>query len=363
MNYGGFSWRRLLGISAFKSRVSRKIGIPLTASGRRRKLGASVFNVAGTAAGTVAVAAIAATKQRKPAAPPKPSSSNGVHFFEVKGVTHNNDDGTSRIAAQQLCSIGETVKLVADPSNEHDRNAIRVVLLTGQQIGFISARQAARFQGKLQLLTATVFSRVKDEWGNETVKLRVTEQGHNAVKGLSSSDPVLVLQTEAIETGKKEGWKSTLIYFEDPDGKLYQVVLSEHTELIRRTLQEGLTRVGFIGAQDAPKGIKFGLALDESFSVTGTVAKRFMVNARDWIATRSKEVCIQNGVPAAVVHDIELSKTFTDASKSDTRLGFAIVAVLLFFVLLLIYQPWWVAAAIAALGYLVWRQETSKRKG
>jgi hypothetical protein len=39
MNLGGFSWKRLLGISAAKSRLSRKIGIPLTRSGRQRKLG------------------------------------------------------------------------------------------------------------------------------------------------------------------------------------------------------------------------------------------------------------------------------------------------------------------------------------
>ncbi len=41
MNRGGFSWKRLLGVSAAKSRVSRKIGIPLTRSGRQRKLGAA----------------------------------------------------------------------------------------------------------------------------------------------------------------------------------------------------------------------------------------------------------------------------------------------------------------------------------
>lgn len=41
MNRGGFSWKRLLGISAAKSRLSRQIGIPLTRSGRQRKLGAA----------------------------------------------------------------------------------------------------------------------------------------------------------------------------------------------------------------------------------------------------------------------------------------------------------------------------------
>lgn len=39
MNLGGFSWKRLVGISAAKSRLSRTIGIPLTKSGRQRKIG------------------------------------------------------------------------------------------------------------------------------------------------------------------------------------------------------------------------------------------------------------------------------------------------------------------------------------
>ncbi len=39
MNRGGFSWNRLLGISQAKSKISRSIGIPLTKSGRQRKIG------------------------------------------------------------------------------------------------------------------------------------------------------------------------------------------------------------------------------------------------------------------------------------------------------------------------------------
>ncbi|MEX0702298.1 MAG: hypothetical protein WD069_09405 [Planctomycetales bacterium] len=38
--YGfSFSWKRALGISAAKGRLSRKLGIPLTRSGRQRKMG------------------------------------------------------------------------------------------------------------------------------------------------------------------------------------------------------------------------------------------------------------------------------------------------------------------------------------
>lgn len=41
MNRGGFSWKRFLGISRMKSRVSRQIGVPLTRTGRQRKVGAA----------------------------------------------------------------------------------------------------------------------------------------------------------------------------------------------------------------------------------------------------------------------------------------------------------------------------------
>jgi hypothetical protein len=39
VGFGGFSWRRALGLSAAKARLSRRIGIPLTKGGRQRKLG------------------------------------------------------------------------------------------------------------------------------------------------------------------------------------------------------------------------------------------------------------------------------------------------------------------------------------
>lgn len=34
-----FSWKRALGITALKRKISRKTGIPLTRSGRRQKIG------------------------------------------------------------------------------------------------------------------------------------------------------------------------------------------------------------------------------------------------------------------------------------------------------------------------------------
>jgi len=53
--YGfSFSWRRAAGISGAKARLSRQIGIPLTQSGRERKLG----RMTGHAIGWIGVAVL-----------------------------------------------------------------------------------------------------------------------------------------------------------------------------------------------------------------------------------------------------------------------------------------------------------------
>ena len=46
--YGfSFSWKRALGISAAKGKVSRTIGIPLTRSGIERKVGRYILKIFG----------------------------------------------------------------------------------------------------------------------------------------------------------------------------------------------------------------------------------------------------------------------------------------------------------------------------
>ena len=62
--YGmSFSWRRASGLSTAKGRLSRAIGVPLTRSGRERKLGltmgcAVALCMLGAAGATVAIAAV-----------------------------------------------------------------------------------------------------------------------------------------------------------------------------------------------------------------------------------------------------------------------------------------------------------------
>ena len=42
-----FSWRRAIGVSALKGKISRQIGVPLTRSGRERKVGRIVLGLLG----------------------------------------------------------------------------------------------------------------------------------------------------------------------------------------------------------------------------------------------------------------------------------------------------------------------------
>ncbi len=59
MNKGGFSWKRLIGVTRVKQNISRKIGIPLSRSGRQRKLGAAMGCITLVASAGVIVALIA----------------------------------------------------------------------------------------------------------------------------------------------------------------------------------------------------------------------------------------------------------------------------------------------------------------
>ena len=42
-----FSWKRLVGITRVKQKISRKIGIPLTKQGRQRKVGRAILRIFG----------------------------------------------------------------------------------------------------------------------------------------------------------------------------------------------------------------------------------------------------------------------------------------------------------------------------
>ena len=55
----------------------------------------------------------------------------------MRGERFANNDGSSRQDIIRTLRAGTPVQLVADPTNPHDRHAVKVLTPTGQQIGFL----------------------------------------------------------------------------------------------------------------------------------------------------------------------------------------------------------------------------------
>ena len=58
-------------------------------------------------------------------------------FFEkVHGITHKNEDGSSRQDIIRQCWVGEELVLVPEPTNRYDPNAVKICRKNGQQLGY-----------------------------------------------------------------------------------------------------------------------------------------------------------------------------------------------------------------------------------
>lgn len=59
-----FSWRRAVGLSSLQGKVSRKIGVPLSRSGRQRKMGRIAFKLVLFLLAVIAALAVALWAKR-----------------------------------------------------------------------------------------------------------------------------------------------------------------------------------------------------------------------------------------------------------------------------------------------------------
>ncbi|MEO1496839.1 MAG: HIRAN domain-containing protein [Planctomycetota bacterium] len=60
------------------------------------------------------------------------------HFYaKIAGVSHDNQDGSSRQSIIRLCEVGEQLRLDHDEGNEHDRFAVKLIRSTGEQVGYL----------------------------------------------------------------------------------------------------------------------------------------------------------------------------------------------------------------------------------
>jgi len=68
------------------------------------------------------------------------------HFFlQVHGIYHHNRDGSDRQHVIRSCHVGELLKLVAEPDNPYDENAVKVCRENGDQLGYLDSVNAMRF--------------------------------------------------------------------------------------------------------------------------------------------------------------------------------------------------------------------------
>jgi|SRR5271157_1153914 len=86
-------------------------------------------------------------------------------YAKIHGVTHRNDDGTSRQAALRKCWPGERLLFIREPGNRFDSNAIRICREDGKQLGYVSADVAARNLAEQMDAGATVTAEISELTG------------------------------------------------------------------------------------------------------------------------------------------------------------------------------------------------------
>lgn len=66
---------------------------------------------------------------------------------KVAGITHFNQNGTSRQSIIEDCALGEEIVLIREPDNSYDPRAVKVCLKRGPQIGYLKADVLGNDQG------------------------------------------------------------------------------------------------------------------------------------------------------------------------------------------------------------------------
>jgi len=135
--YGfSFSWKRALGISAFRGKIARATGIPTTKSGLQRKLGRSALGIgAGIATGAVAATVANQTINSHPTSQPQTKKKTscltiglgvlaviagiavcGSLLSQVSGGGNSTSTPTNRMQAQVLNSTSKQIPTLTKTS-------------------------------------------------------------------------------------------------------------------------------------------------------------------------------------------------------------------------------------------------------
>jgi hypothetical protein len=108
----------------------------------------------------------------------------------LAGPSYNNRDGTSRQQIISRCSAGELLRLVAEDDNPVDSNAVAVIRLNGEQLGYLHCEDAAEVREGWQngWAYAAVISKILSD-GIRGHRLGV---GLSLVYARSTTEPAIV---------------------------------------------------------------------------------------------------------------------------------------------------------------------------
>ncbi|WP_374594771.1 HIRAN domain-containing protein [Sphingosinicella sp.] len=72
-----------------------------------------------------------------------------ARIYDIVGESQINKDGSARQTVLRHCEPGDPVKLLREPKNAHDRNAIFVTTLNGRGVGYIKRDEAPELARRL----------------------------------------------------------------------------------------------------------------------------------------------------------------------------------------------------------------------
>jgi hypothetical protein len=111
-----------------------------------------------------------------------------IYYVSVRGLSHENTDGTSRQEIAKSLRKGQKVNLQAEPMNEHDRWAVKVLVNNGEFLGYLpsDARDASAIL-KGEPISAAIHKLTGGtNWFSKTI---LGKKHIGVVLSISKSDP------------------------------------------------------------------------------------------------------------------------------------------------------------------------------
>ncbi|MEH0155859.1 HIRAN domain-containing protein [Limibacter armeniacum] len=72
-----------------------------------------------------------------------------LEYTNIVGTRYKNEDGTERQDLIKKAKIGDRLLLLPDELNPHDKDAVKVIRLNGDQLGFIDMDQSLELKSRM----------------------------------------------------------------------------------------------------------------------------------------------------------------------------------------------------------------------